>query len=60
MGSEESVCFELFGFDVMILDSGEPVLLEVNHQPSLVTDSPLDLSIKKCLLMDTINLLNLN
>lgn len=43
----------------MLLDSGEPILLEINHQPSLVADSPFDLAVKKCLIMDTINLLNI-
>jgi hypothetical protein len=56
---EQSVCFEVLGFDIILLETGEPILLEVNHQPSLVTDSPLDLIIKKSLIMDTINLLNL-
>lgn len=54
---EPSVCFELLGFDIMLLESGEPILIEINHQPSLVTDSPFDLTLKKCLLTDTINLL---
>lgn len=44
----------------MLLETGEPILLEVNHQPSLVTDSPFDLAVKKSLIMDTINLLNLD
>lgn len=57
---EPSVCFELLGFDIMLLETGEPILLEVNHQPSLVTDSPFDLAVKKSLIMDTINLLNLD
>ena len=44
----------------MLLESGEPLLIEVNHQPSLVTDSPFDLTLKRCLLMDTINLLSID
>lgn len=43
----------------MLLNTGEPILLEVNHQPSLVADSPFDMAVKKSLVMDTINLLNI-
>ena len=39
-------CFELLGIDVMITDTFEPVLMEVNHSPNLTTGSPLDLRIK--------------
>jgi tubulin polyglutamylase TTLL6/13 len=56
----ESVCFEILGFDILIKEDFEPLLLEVNHSPSFSTDSPLDLIIKKCLILDTLNLLNLN
>ena len=44
----------------MLLDTGEPILLEVNHQPSLIGDSPFDLAVKKSLIMDIVNLLNLD
>lgn len=44
----------------MLLETGEPLLLEVNHQPSLVADTPFDLVVKKCLIMDTINMLGLD
>lgn len=57
---EPSVCFELLGFDIMLLDNAEPVLLEINHQPSLIADSPFDMAVKKSLIMDTINLLNID
>jgi len=44
----------------MLLEKGEPLLLEVNHQPSLMADTPFDLVVKKCLVMDTINMLDLD
>lgn len=57
---QDSVCFEILGFDIMIKSDYTPILIEVNHSPSFCTDSPLDLVIKKCLITDTYNLLNLN
>lgn len=57
---ENSMCFEVLGFDIM-LDAGlKPWILEVNHSPSFTTDSPLDFKIKKNLISDTIRLLNLS
>lgn len=37
----------------------KPWLIEVNHSPSFLADSPLDLKIKKSLLRDTLHMLNL-
>ena len=37
----------------------KPYLLEVNHTPSFQTDSPLDYSIKKNLIIDVFNVLQL-
>ena len=51
-------CFELLGFDILITDSLEPILLEVNHSPSFRTDSQLDLDVKLNLIKDTLNILN--
>ena len=56
----ETACFEILGFDILLKQNGEPILLEVNHSPSFCTETPLDLLIKKCLILDTLNLLNLN
>lgn len=43
---ENSICFEVLGFDVMIDAKLRPWLLEVNHSPSFNTDSDLDKDVK--------------
>ena len=53
-------CFQILGFDVLINDELNPVILEVNHTPSFKTDTPLDKFIKKGLIKDTFKLLNVN
>ncbi|MFN9898751.1 MAG: hypothetical protein ACK55Z_08165 [bacterium] len=57
---ENSMCFEILGFDVFLDEKLKPWILEVNHAPSFTTDSPLDFKIKKCLITDTLRLLNLS
>jgi tubulin polyglutamylase TTLL6/13 len=37
-----------------------PYLLEINYTPSFTADTPLDQYIKKNLIADTLNLLNIN
>jgi tubulin polyglutamylase TTLL6/13 len=54
------MCFEVLGFDIMIDSKMKPWLLEVNHTPSFTCDTPLDLQIKKSLIIDTINLIGVN
>lgn len=54
------MCFEILGFDVFLDEKLKPWIIEVNHAPSLSTDSPLDFKIKKGLITDTIKLLNLS
>jgi len=54
------MCFEVLGFDIMLDHKFKPWLIEINHTPSFKTDTPLDLRIKKNLIRDTLNLLNLN
>ncbi|GMR57308.1 hypothetical protein PMAYCL1PPCAC_27503, partial [Pristionchus mayeri] len=51
-----SVCFELFGFDVLIDENLKPWLLEVNLSPSLTCDAPLDSLVKTKLICDLFNL----
>jgi tubulin polyglutamylase TTLL6/13 len=57
---ENSLCFEILGFDIMLDNFCKPVLLEVNHSPSFGTDSPLDYKIKSELIHDTMKLLGLS
>jgi tubulin polyglutamylase TTLL6/13 len=56
---ENSMCFEILGFDIFLDDKLKPWILEVNHAPSFSTDSPLDFKVKKNLIVDTIKMLNL-
>ncbi|XP_069810678.1 probable tubulin polyglutamylase TTLL2 [Dendropsophus ebraccatus] len=51
-------CFELFGFDILIDDTLKPWLLEVNFSPALSLDCPNDVTVKKGLINDIIDLLN--
>lgn len=56
---ENQLCFQILGFDIMLDANLKPWLIEVNHAPSLATDSTFDLRIKQKLVEDTIRLLNL-
>lgn len=51
-----NVCFELYGFDILLDSKLKPWLLEVNISPSLSSSSPLDKKIKTMLICDTLNL----
>jgi tubulin polyglutamylase TTLL4 len=51
-----NVCFELYGFDILLDAKLKPWLLEVNISPSLSSSSPLDKKIKTVLICDTLNL----
>ncbi len=55
----KNLCFELFGFDVLIDSSFRPWLLEVNVLPSLSSSSPLDKRIKTSLLSDIFNIVGI-
>eukprot|EP00794_Sanderia_malayensis_P008006 gene8006-8865_t len=55
----ESVCFEVLGFDILLDKKLKPWVLEVNRAPSFGTDQPLDYRIKKGMLKDAINILNI-
>ncbi|XP_029452661.1 probable tubulin polyglutamylase TTLL2 [Rhinatrema bivittatum] len=51
-------CFELFGFDVLIDENLKPWLLEVNYGPALSLDCSSDVTVKKSLIHDIVELLN--
>jgi tubulin polyglutamylase TTLL4 len=55
----KNVCFELFGFDIIMDDQLKPWLLEVNVLPSLSSSSPMDKYIKSLLLSDCYYLVGL-
>lgn len=57
---ENSMCFQILGYDIMIDASYKPYLLEVNQCPSLRTDSPLDVKIKRGMLIDIMKKLSLS
>jgi D-alanine-D-alanine ligase-like ATP-grasp enzyme len=52
-------CFEILGFDILVDSDLKPWILEVNLNPSLSTDSPLDFKIKSNLVTDSLNLIGL-
>lgn len=54
------MCFEVLGFDIMIDHKLNPYLLEINYTPSFTTDTPLDRLIKKNLIQDTLNILDIS
>lgn len=53
----KNVCFELYGFDILLDAKLKPWLLEVNISPSFSSSSPLDKRIKSVLICDTFNLI---
>lgn len=55
-----NVCFEIYGFDILLDSKLKPWLLEVNISPSLSSSSPLDKKIKTMLICDTLNLVGIS
>jgi tubulin polyglutamylase TTLL6/13 len=53
------MCCEVLGFDIMLDYKLKPWIIEVNHTPSFMTDTPLDHKIKYNVINDTIRLFNL-
>lgn len=51
-------CVELFGFDVLVDVKFKPWLLEVNYSPALTLDCQADITVKKALISDLIDLMN--
>ena len=53
----DSHCFELYGFDILIDNNFKPWLIEVNASPSLLNTTKQDYFMKKNILNDMINVL---
>ena len=51
------LCFEIYGFDILLDSSLKPWLLEVNVCPSLSSSSPIDKRIKTSLMCDVLHLI---
>ena len=58
-GNKNNNVFELYGFDILVDEKFKVWLLEVNVNPSLHCNSPLDLSIKTELIVDLFNLIGI-
>jgi tubulin polyglutamylase TTLL9 len=52
-------CFETYGFDVLIDDGLKPWLVEVNAAPSFVADTPSDAALKKKVVSDVLDVLDM-
>ncbi|KAM9386324.1 tubulin polyglutamylase TTLL7 [Pholidichthys leucotaenia] len=55
----DSVCFEVLGFDIILDRKLKPWLLEINRAPSFGTDQKIDYDVKKGVLLNALNLLNI-
>lgn len=58
--SENGMCFELLGFDIILDDKLKPWLLEINHSPSYRCDNEIDFYVKEKVLRDLFKILDLN
>lgn len=56
---ENNNLFELYGLDILIDDTLKPWLMEVNINPSIDTESLLDLKIKSEIMTDIFNIIGL-
>lgn len=52
-------CFEMYGYDVLIDDNLKPWLLEVNASPSLSADTASDANLKRRLLSEMLDVIDL-
>lgn len=57
---DNSMCFQILGFDIMIDRHFRPWLIEVNQSPSFATDSALDYEVKKNVIQDAFKLVNIS
>lgn len=54
-----NICFELFGYDILLDENLHPWLMEINLSPSLHCDSPLDLKVKSSMISDVFNIIRI-
>lgn len=52
-------CFELYGYDILIDDTLKPVLIEINANPSLTSNTASDNEMKVKMLDDMLTILDL-
>ena len=52
-------CFELYGYDILIDDMLKPVLIEINANPSLTSNTLIDNEMKVKMLDDMLTILDL-
>ena len=57
---DNSMCFEVLGFDIFFDDKVKPWLIEVNSLASFATDCQLDRKVKFDMIYETLSMLNLN
>ncbi|CAL9696117.1 unnamed protein product [Knipowitschia caucasica] len=55
----DSVCFEVLGFDIILDRKLKPWLLEINRAPSFGTDQRIDYNVKRGVLFNALQLLNI-
>jgi tubulin polyglutamylase TTLL9 len=52
-------CFELYGYDILIDDTLKPILIEINANPSLTSNTAIDNEMKVKMLDDMLTILDL-
>jgi tubulin polyglutamylase TTLL9 len=52
-------CFELYGYDILIDDTLKPILIEINANPSLTSNTASDNEMKVKMLDDMLTILDL-
>jgi tubulin polyglutamylase TTLL6/13 len=55
-----NMCFEILGLDIILDHKLKPWLLEVNHTPSFTADTPLDKVMKRGVIRDALQLMNIS
>ena len=56
---QDSHCFELYGYDVLLDSDLHPWLIEVNSSPALTATTAMDYILKTALMEDTLNIVDI-